>query len=61
MGHLANSDDVSEPNVRRAVIYGTVMASFCVEEFSVKGMSSLNIDAIKRRFKDLKEVSHFDM
>jgi len=29
--------------------------------FSVKGMSSLNIDAIKRRFKDLKEVSHFDM
>jgi sugar/nucleoside kinase (ribokinase family) len=61
MGHLATSDDVSEPNVRRAVIYGTVMASFCVEAFSIKGMSSLNVGAIKRRFKDLKDVSHFDM
>jgi len=61
MGHLANSADVSPPNVRRAVIYGTVMASFCVEEFSVRGMSSLGVDAIKRRFKELKEVSNFEM
>ena len=60
MGHLAATGDTSESNIRRAVIYGTVMASFCVEKFSVEGMASLETADIERRFRMLKQVSHFE-
>jgi len=60
MGHLASTGDTSESNIRRAVIYGTVMASFCVEKFSVDGMTGLGRSDIERRFRMLKQVSHFE-
>lgn len=60
MGHLAKTGDTSDTNIRRAVIYGTVMASFCVEQFSVNGMASLTGDDIEMRFRQLREVSHFE-
>ena len=60
MGYLANTGDISTASMRRAVIYGTVMASFCVEEFSVKAMESLEKTDIERRFRMLRELSHFD-
>ena len=60
MGYLARTRDVSTASIRRAVIFGTVMASFCVEEFSVDGMTSLDQADIERRFRVLKELSHFE-
>ncbi|PKQ28374.1 MAG: sugar kinase [Candidatus Anoxymicrobium japonicum] len=60
MGHLAATGDTSAQNIRRAVIYGTVMASFCVERFSVGGMTGLNRSDIERRFHTLKQLSHFE-
>lgn len=60
MGYLARSGDVSTLNMRRAVISGTVMASYCVEQFSVDGMSSLEPDDIEGRFKALKGFSDFE-
>jgi sugar/nucleoside kinase (ribokinase family) len=60
MGHIAETGDVSEHNIRRAGIYGTVMASFCVERFSVDGMTSIDRSDIERRFRMLKQVSHFE-
>ena len=61
MGHLAQTGDVSAANIRRAVIVGTVMASFCVERFSVDGMSSLDRSDIEGRFGMLKDVTDFDI
>ncbi len=60
MGHLAKTGDMSAANIRKAVIYGTVMASYCVERFSVDGMSGLEWADIERRYRVLKEVSHFE-
>jgi len=60
MGYLAKTKDVSTDNIRRAVIYGTVMASFCVEEFSVGGMTSLDQADIEGRFRMLRELSFFE-
>jgi len=60
MGHIGATGDISEVNLRRAVIYGTVMASFCVEQFSVDGMTSIDRSDIERRFRMLKQVSHFE-
>ena len=60
MGYLAKTGDVSTAGIRRAVIFGTVMASFCVEEFSVGGMTSLDDADIESRFRTLKDLSHFE-
>jgi sugar/nucleoside kinase (ribokinase family) len=60
IGHLARTGDLSVPNMRRAVIYGTVMASYCVEAFSVEGMASLGQSDIEGRFRVLKDLSHFE-
>lgn len=61
MGHLAKTGDLSPENLRRAIIYGTVMASFCVEEFSLRGIGSLTGMKIEERFRALREVSHFEL
>jgi sugar/nucleoside kinase (ribokinase family) len=60
IGYLARSGDIGATSMRSAVISGTVMASYCVERFSVGGMSSLEPNDIETRFKALKEVSHFE-
>ncbi|MCJ7502283.1 MAG: PfkB family carbohydrate kinase, partial [Acidobacteriia bacterium] len=41
MGHLARTGDLSEPNLRRAVVYGSVLASFAVEEFGLSRLLRL--------------------
>lgn len=61
MGHLARTGDLSQGNMRKAVIYGTVIASFCVEEFGVSGVASLKQDDIEARYAKLKELSHFEI
>jgi sugar/nucleoside kinase (ribokinase family) len=60
MGSLAKTGDISASGMRRAVIYGTVMASFCVEQFSVGGMASLEWSDIEGRVRALKDVTHFE-
>ncbi|MGE5175340.1 MAG: PfkB family carbohydrate kinase [Hyphomicrobiales bacterium] len=49
MGALARMGRVSEANLRRAVLYGVVLASFAVEEFSVSGLLRVEKDEILRR------------
>lgn len=61
MGHLARTGDLSDANIRKAVVYGTVMASFSVEQFSVDGMTSLSPEDIEERVSVLKGVSHFEV
>lgn len=60
LGFLAYTADWSPANIRRAIIYGTVMASYCVEEFSVRGLFPLEPGDIEKRFLELKELSHFE-
>ncbi len=40
IGWIARTDDISEENLKRAVIYGSTLASFCVEKFSTKGIEN---------------------
>jgi sugar/nucleoside kinase (ribokinase family) len=60
MGHLAKTGDLSEANLRRAVIYGSVMASFAVEEFGLGRLLRLNSQLIADRFREFKNLAHFD-
>lgn len=56
MGHLARTGEITGENVRRAVIWGSTMASFCVEGFSydrLRGLPREDIDARYQRFVDI--------
>jgi sugar/nucleoside kinase (ribokinase family) len=59
-GYLHSSGDMSFDNVKRAVIYGSAMASFCVEQFSTKGLEDLDKLQIHDRFLGFRELSRFD-
>lgn len=58
-GHLARVQDTSEHELRRAVIYGSVMASFNVEGFSLNRLTSLTRDEIEDRFASFKRLTRF--
>lgn len=59
-GWLAKTDDVSPENLKRAVIYGSALASFCVERFSVERLQDLTYLEIKDRYRSFRDLSHFD-
>lgn len=61
MGHLARAGDCSEPHLRRALVYGSVMASFAVEEFGLSRLLRVEPEEIETRFKEFKSMTHFDV
>jgi sugar/nucleoside kinase (ribokinase family) len=59
-GYLAKSQGKTEENkLRRAVIYGSVMASFNVEDFSLGRLKTLTFDEIEKRFESFKGLTQF--
>ncbi len=60
MGHLARTGDLSDSNLRRAVVYGSVMASFAVEEFSLGRLLRLTSSEIETRYREFKALTQFD-
>src|SRR5207245_428279 len=60
MGYLASQDKLDEGALRRAMIFGSVMASFNVEEFGTERVQRLTPDEINQRFRDFKRFTHFE-
>ncbi len=60
VGYLEKTEDLSPENIRRAVVYGSTMASFCVEQFSTKALEDLSPLRIHDRFRDFMTISRFD-
>lgn len=60
MGYVANSNNLSEQSFRQAIIFGSVMASFNVEAFSLERLKGLTYAQIEERFKEFKKITHFD-
>jgi len=60
VGWLARTDDLSEENLKRAVIYGSTLASFSVEKFGVDGLADLTYLQIQDRFRSCRELSRFE-
>ena len=61
MGYLARSVDLSDAGLRRALVYGSVMASFAVEEFGLSRLLRLQRQEIEGRFQEFKSMTHFDV
>jgi sugar/nucleoside kinase (ribokinase family) len=61
MGYLAKTKDTSFENMKRALIYGSTMASFCVQEFGLENLKHLNTEMIEKRVKVFSELVKFDI
>lgn len=59
-GYLHKTQDLSFDNMKCAVVYGSAMASFCVEKFSTKGLEELDTLRIQDRFREFRNLSRFD-
>lgn len=60
MGYLSNTMNFEESNIRKAIIFGSVMASFNVESFSLDRIKSLDYSEIESRFREFKALTHFE-
>ena len=61
MGYLAKTNDLSFENMKRAIIYGSVMASFCVEKFSNERLKNLTQEDIKARAERFSDLANFSI
>jgi sugar/nucleoside kinase (ribokinase family) len=61
IGYLANTDDISFDNMKRAIIYGSAMASFCVEKFGTERIKNLSSEELKARVNEFVNLSHFEI
>ena len=60
MGYLAAQDKITDDTLRRACVYGSVMASFNVEKFGTERVDALDYPEINERFRKFKQMTHFD-
>lgn len=60
MGYIASTGDVSDVNLRKAIVCGSTVASFNVEDFSLRRMSKLTMDDISKRYDEFKTICYFE-
>jgi len=61
IGYIAKTGKVNFANMKRAVVYGSAMASFCVEEFSIARLKTLKASEINKRVKAFAKLVEFDI
>jgi hypothetical protein len=57
---LAQSESIDEGVLRRAMIFGSVMGSFCVEDFGTRRLQNLTFEEIVERYRALRRLTHFE-
>lgn len=60
-GYLAQTDDISFENMKRAIIHGSAMASFCVEKFSNERLKALTTEELDARLQKFVDLTTFDL
>ncbi|PAC33680.1 PfkB family carbohydrate kinase [Flectobacillus sp. BAB-3569] len=61
IGYLAKTDDISFENMKRAIVYGSAMASFCVEKFGTERLIDLTYEELLSRVQEFKELAGFEV
>ncbi len=59
IGYLARANDLSGPSLRKAVVYGSVLASFCVEGISTQRLSTATSAEVHARFERFRQLTAF--
>ncbi len=61
IGYLASTNDITFENMKRAIIYGSAMASFCVEKFGTERIVNLSEKELKARVKKFVDLVQFEV
>lgn len=61
IGHIAQTRDISFDNMKRGIIYGSAMASFCVEKFGMERLIDLKQAEIEERVQQFIDLVQFDI
>jgi sugar/nucleoside kinase (ribokinase family) len=61
IGYLAKTDDISFENMKRAIVYGSAMASFCVEKFGTEAIQNLTDGQVAERVEMFKKMAIFSL
>jgi sugar/nucleoside kinase (ribokinase family) len=61
IGYLAKTDDISYENMKRAIIYGSAMASFCVEKFGSERINDLTSEELDGRLQEFVNLAKFEI
>ncbi|MEQ1733392.1 MAG: PfkB family carbohydrate kinase [Bacteroidia bacterium] len=61
IGYLASTKDISFENMKRAIIYGSAMASFCVEKFGTERLLNLTSAEVEERIQEFVNLVQFDI
>jgi sugar/nucleoside kinase (ribokinase family) len=61
IGHLARTRDISFDNMKRAIIFGSAMASFCVEKFGTERLLEITNDELENRVQEFVDLVQFDI
>jgi sugar/nucleoside kinase (ribokinase family) len=59
IGFLSRAGKINESNIRKSIIYGSILASFAVEDFSVDRMLEISMDEIEARYSHFKAITKF--
>jgi sugar/nucleoside kinase (ribokinase family) len=60
LGYLASRQQIHDRELRRAIIFGSVLASFTVEKFSLDRLREISLREIHERYQDFRALTHFD-
>lgn len=61
MGYLSATDDISFENMKRAVIVGSALASYCCEKFGTEKLTTINKKDVESRINEFVALANFDM
>lgn len=61
MGYIASTDDISFDNMKRAIINGSALASFCVEKFGTERLTTITKNDLNERIEEFVALTNFDM
>lgn len=59
IGYLAKTNNKEEPNIRKAIIYASVLASHNAEDFSLERLKKINSEDIEKRYNEMREIREF--
>jgi len=59
LGYLASTGDISEAGLRRAIVHGSVLASFCVEKFSLDRLKEVTLREVEGRYLEFRKIVKF--
>ena len=60
MGYLSKSMNFDNAHIRKAIVFGSVMASFNVEDFSLNRLKKLNYKEVEHRYREFRKLTHFE-